>query len=307
VDAQGRPLRDQTELTRIIDLVIPPAWRDVWISSDPRGHIQATGTDAAGRRQYLYHPVWRQRRDAAKFDRVLAAAPRLPRLRRRIAQHLRQPGLTRERVLATMVSLLDHGLFRIGGEQYATGEDATFGLATLQASHVRIARGEAVFCYPAKGGIERECRIGEADIVSVLRALSRPRTGDDRLFAYRCGRSWRELHSDDLNAYLREIGGRDLTAKDFRTWHGTVLAAMLLARQKRNGSVTRRRRSTAAVMRAVAEELGNTPTVARNSYVDPRVVDRYLSGTTIPPPAEVTLPAPPVVERAVLTLLDDDG
>jgi DNA topoisomerase IB len=307
VDAQGRPLRDPAELTRIKELVIPPAWRDVWICTDPRGHIQATGTDAAGRRQYLYHPAWRQRRDAAKFDHVLAAARRLPRLRRRVAQHLRRPGLPRERVLAAMVSLLDRGLFRIGGDQYATGEDATFGLATLQADHVSLVRGEAVFCYPAKGGIERECRVGEADIVAVLRALVRPRAGTDRLFAYRNGRSWRELRSDDLNAYLRELGGQDITAKDFRTWHATVLAAMLLAQHEHDGSVTRRRRAAAGVMRAVAEELGNTPAVARSSYVDPRVVDLFLNGTTIPPTDAVELPAPPTVERAVLSLLDGDG
>src|SRR5262245_12671161 len=139
------------------------------------GHPGPSYTDAAGRRQYLYHPAWRQRRDAAKFDHVLTAAQRLPRLRRRVAAHLRRPGLTRERVLAAMVSVLDRGLFRIGGDQYVTGDDATFGLATLQASHVRLARGEAVFRYPAKGGIERECRVSENGVVAVLRALARPR------------------------------------------------------------------------------------------------------------------------------------
>jgi len=159
VDTGGAPLRDADERARIRNLAIPPAWQDVWISPDPRGHIQATGTDNAGRRQYLYHPVWRQRRDAAKFDHVLDVAARLPRIRRTVTRHLDDRGLTQRRVLATAVRLLDRGLFRVGGEQYASGDDATFGLATLQVGHVRLHNGEAVFCYPAKGGTERECTV----------------------------------------------------------------------------------------------------------------------------------------------------
>ena len=304
MDTGGAPLRDADERARIRNLAIPPAWQDVWISPDPRGHIQATGTDNAGRRQYLYHPVWRQRRDAAKFDHVLDVAARLPRIRRTVTRHLDDRGLTQRRVLATAVRLLDRGLFRVGGEQYASGDDATFGLATLQVGHVRLHNGEAVFCYPAKGGTERECTVTDPAIRPVLRRLVRDRDPEDRLFGYRAGRAWRELHSDDVNAYLREVAGCDITAKDFRTWHATVLAAVLLAHEGTGGSDTRRKRVVAHVMREVAEELGNTAAVARASYVDPRVVDEFHGGATIRPQTRVDdFPAPPAVERAVLDLL----
>jgi DNA topoisomerase IB len=307
VDEGGRPLRPAEELTRCVELVIPPAWRDVWISPDPRGHIQATGVDAAGRRQYLYHAVWRSKRDAAKFDRVLEVAKRLPRLRRRISANLAGAGLRRERVLATAARLLDHGLFRVGGDQYAAGDEGTYGLATLQVSHVRFARGEAVFSYRAKGGTERVCAVADPQVRAVLRSLCRARSAQERLFAYRDGRLWRELRSDDINEYLREAAGCDITAKDFRTWHATVIAAAMLANHaaaEPAGSATRRKRAVAQVMREVAEELGNTPAVARASYVDPRVVDRFHDGTAIPVAGPLGgFPAPPAVERAVLDLL----
>ncbi|HET8661770.1 MAG TPA: DNA topoisomerase IB [Micromonosporaceae bacterium] len=308
LDPDGRPVTDPEELARLRALVIPPAWRDVWICPDPRGHVQATGVDAAGRRQYLYHPVWRARREAQKFDRVQQVAGRLPRLRRRVSAHLRGEGLSRERVLATAVRLLESGLFRVGGDEYATGEDATYGLATLRPEHVRVGRDRVVFEYLAKGGVERVCTVTDAEVREMLRELRRRRRGADRLFAYRVGRRWREVRSDDVNGYLREVSGCEMTAKDFRTWHATVLAAVLLARAGAAESVTRRRRTVARVIREVAEELGNTPAVTKASYVDPRVVDRYHEGVTVPLRGELDgHPAPPAVERAVLALLAGDG
>lgn len=303
-DIEGRPVTDPAELDRIKSLVIPPAWRDVWICTDPRGHIQATGVDAAGRRQYLYHPVWRAKRDAAKFDRVLEAARRLPRLRRRTHDDLTGRGLTYERVLATAILLLDCGLFRVGGDEYASGDEATYGLATLRTSHVRLNRRDAVFTYPAKGGTERVCSVSDPAVLRVLRELRRIRASDGRLFVYWKGREWREVHSDDVNAYLRAASGFDMTAKDFRTWHATVLAAVMLAAEGPGGSPTRRKRVVAGVMREVAEELGNTPAVARSSYVDPRVVDSFWRGEVVAVGGTVdSFPAEREVERAVLKLL----
>jgi len=304
LDESGRPLTDTGELDRIRALAIPPAWRDVWICPHPRGHIQATGVDTAGRTQYLYHPAWRAQRDAAKFDHVLAAAARLPTLRARVRADLRGRGLGRERVLAAGVALLDSGLFRVGGDEYASGDDATYGVATLLRSHVAFRRGQAVCSYLAKGGTTRTATVTDPDVRAVLRALHRRPDPSPRLLAYWRGRDWREVRSDDVNAYLREAAGCDMTAKDFRTWHATVLAAVMLALEGPGGSATRCKRVVAAVMREVAEELGNTPAVARRSYVDPRVVDLFHAGRVIPVSGPVEgCPAPPAVERAVLKLL----
>ena len=278
LDTDGEPIRDPAEVARLRGLVVPPAWRDVWISPHPGGHIQATGIDAAGRKQYLYHPLWRVRQDQAKFDRVLEVAARLPVLRERIDTDLGARGLCRERVLATVAKLLDMGTFRIGGAQYASGQDPTFGVATLRPEHARALRGRVVFEFPAKGGIAQVRQVEDADLCGVLRDLRRWRRDADRLFGYRDGRSWRDVRSDEVNGYLREASGGEMTAKDFRTWHATVLAATRLAASEPQRSATGRRRTVAAAMRAVAELLGNTPTVARSSYVDPRVVDLYHDG-----------------------------
>lgn len=278
LDVAGRPISDPQELGRLRDLVIPPAWRDVWICPDPAGHIQAVGVDAAGRRQYLYHSQWRVRRDAAKFQHVRRVADRLPRLRRRIAADLRGGGLRRERVLAAVVRLLDLGMFRIGSDQYAAGDDPTFGLATLRSAHTSVSRGCVVLEFPAKGGVAQVRRIDDAEVCQVLRALRRRRRGEQRLFCYWDGRQWRDVHSDEVNDYLRQASGTEMTAKDFRTWHATVLAAIRLADGAVPRSVAARRRAVAGVMREVAELLGNTPTVARASYVDPRVVELYHRG-----------------------------
>ncbi|WP_213450494.1 DNA topoisomerase IB [Rhizomonospora bruguierae] len=283
LDLSGNPIREPEELGRLRDLVIPPAWRDVWICPDPRGHIQATGIDAAGRRQYLYHPRWRAKRDAAKFDHVLEVAERLPQLRKRATEDLRLTGMPRDRVLALTARLLDLGLFRVGGDEYANGDEPSYGIATLRPEHARAARGCVVFEYVAKGGIERVQTVRDPQVCEVLNALRRRRRGAERLFAYRDGRQWRDVHSDDINGYLREASGGDMTAKDFRTWHATVLAAVELAGAGPKRSERARRQSITAAMRLVGEQLGNTPTVARTSYVDPRVLDLYRDGVVVSP------------------------
>ncbi|MER7333200.1 MULTISPECIES: DNA topoisomerase IB [unclassified Micromonospora] len=282
LDPSGEPVRDPDALGRLRELVIPPAWRDVWICPYANGHIQATGVDAAGRKQYLYHPTWRQKRDEAKFDHVLEVARRLPVLRERVAQDLSGRGLNRYRVLATVTRLLDMGMFRVGSDQYAAGDDPTFGVSTLRPEHARSRGGCVVFEFPAKGGIEQVRRIEDPELCRVLTNLRRRRRAADRLFGYWDGRDWRDVRSDEVNEYLRDASGGEMTAKDFRTWHATVLAASALATAGSQRSATARKRAVAGVMRNVAELLGNTPTVARTSYVDPRVVDLYHDGVVAP-------------------------
>ncbi|WKU05161.1 DNA topoisomerase IB [Micromonospora sp. HUAS LYJ1] len=300
LDRHGERVRDPDTLAWLGQLVIPPAWSDVWIAPYPNGHILATGTDAAGRRQYLYHPQWRRKRDEAKFDHVLEVARRLPTLRERVAGDLAGRGLNRDRVLATVARLLDMGTFRVGNEQYAVGEDATFGVSTLRPEHARCRGGCVVFEFPAKGGIEQVRRIEDPQLCQVLTDLRRRRRTEERLFGYWDGRAWRDVRSDEVNGYLRDASGGEMTAKDFRTWHATVRAATELATVGTQRSVTARRRAVAGVMRAVAELLGNTPTVARTSYVDPRVVDLYHDGVVLPVPPDAPREQ---VERSVLELL----
>ncbi|MFF5232570.1 DNA topoisomerase IB [Dactylosporangium sp. NPDC000521] len=297
--SDGAAVTDRAELARIKALAVPPAWKDVWVSDDPRGHIQAVGTDAAGRRQYRYHDVWRVKRDAAKFDHVLEVGARLPAIRDRVAGDLSARGLGREKVLAAAVRLLDVGRFRIGGEQYAAGEEGTFGLATLLREHVALPRGAVRFHYPAKGGIERSVDVADADVRAVVKKLLEREPGGDELLVFRDGRRWVDVRSGDINDYLRDIAGTEISAKDFRTWHGTVLAARLLAREPK---VTKR--AVPRVMREVSDFLGNTPAVARASYVDPRVVDLYGDGVTIPRAAASDQARG---EVAVLRLLADES
>ncbi|SCG73336.1 DNA topoisomerase IB [Micromonospora coxensis] len=298
----GEPVRDPEQLSRLRELVVPPAWQDVWISPYPNGHIQAVGVDAAGRRQYLYHPEWRRKRDEAKFDHVLEVAHRLPTLRERIARDLDGRGLGRDRVLATVARLLDMGMFRVGNDQYAVGEDATFGVSTLRPEHARSRAGCVVFEFPAKGGIDQVRRIEDPELCRVLTNLRRRRRSEERLFGYWDGRTWRDVRSDEVNGYLRDASGGEMTAKDFRTWHATVLAATELATVGVPRSVTARRKAVAAVMKDVAELLGNTPTVARTSYVDPRVVDLYHDGVVAPVRADSPQDE---AERSVLELLEE--
>jgi DNA topoisomerase I len=281
-DAQGRRL-PAAQLRRIRALAIPPAWRDVWISPDPAGHIQAVGTDAAGRRQYLYHPDFQARRSQAKFDHVRRVAARLPRVRAAVRADLARPALCREKVLAAAVSLLDHGRLRVGGDSYAVGADATFGVATLRTGHLRIVDRCAQLRFPAKGGTPHRCVLRHRPTVAVLAELREHRRPGQRLFAWPDGEQerWHKVHSDDINGYLTQVAGVPMTAKDFRTWHATVRAAQELAERGRPASETARRRVVAQVVRDVAEELDNTPAVARASYIDPQVIDEYHAGRTV--------------------------
>jgi DNA topoisomerase IB len=314
LDEHGRRIADSRVLARIRELTIPPAWEEVWICADALGHLQATGIDAAGRKQYLYHPAWREKRDRQKFARMVRFARALPRLRRRLATDL--DGGTepeRERVLACAVRLLDIGLFRIGSEEYAD-EDGGLGLATLRQQHVRVSDGVMVFDYPAKNGLRRVHTIEDPPCAEVIRALRDRRAGGPELLAYRNGRRWVNLRSDEVNDYLKRQLGEDFSAKDFRTWNATVLAAVALAADGSDAATkSARRRAINGAVRRVAELLGNTPAVARRAYIDPRVFDRYLSGWTISSALErigeldaADQRARTRLERAVLDLLAED-
>lgn len=288
LDTDGGRVSDATDIERVKALVIPPAWVDVWICPYPNGHLQAVGTDDAGRRQYLYHPDWRRRRDEAKHQRVLDVAARLPAARQRVQEQLALPGMSRHRVLATAFRLLDLGLFRVGGETYAE-DNGSFGLATLRREHVRVTAEGMAFDYVAKSGKRRRILLHDDAAAEVVRTLKRRRDDSPELLAWRDDSGatvrWTDVTSTDINAYVREVVGADTTAKDFRTWHGTVLAARALgtAGAPVGLSRSRRKRVVASVMREVSEYLGNTPTVARASYVDPRVVDLWEDGVTIAP------------------------
>jgi len=269
-------------MERIRALAIPPAWEDVWICPHPRGHIQATGIDDAGRKQYLYHQQWRESRDREKFDEMLDFAAALPKLRRQVAEDLGRRGLVRERVLACAVRLLDLGFFRIGSEQYVA-ENETYGLATLRRSHVKVERGAAVFDYPAKGAKRHRREIEDELVLPTIEALKNRTGGGRELFACKVGRSgWTDVNADDINEYLKEAAAGEFSAKDFRTWNATVLAAVALASHDSEVETkAARKRIVNAAVKLVASYLDNTPAVARSAYIDPRVFDRFESGETI--------------------------
>jgi DNA topoisomerase I len=276
----GTPVTDAETLQRIKDLVIPPAWKNVWIAPHANGHIQAVGTDAAGRRQYLYHQKWQEERNEEKFDRVLQMAAALPDMRRKIAADLRGRGLTRDRVLALALYLVDLGYFRAGSEQYAE-ENNSYGIATLRCEHVTLQRKGIEFDFPAKSGVRRTLLIDDPEAVRSVRALLRRPERTERLLVCRNETGWLDIHSDDLNAKFKELVGAEYTVKDLRTWHGTVLAAAAFVDADPPVNKTVIKRVESAVMKEVSEELGNTPAVARGSYVDPRVVQGYENGLTI--------------------------
>ncbi len=304
----GEPLKDAHTIDRIDALAIPPAWRRVWISPHENAHILAVGVDDAGRRQYVYHEDWRRVRDEEKHERVLALARRLPRLREAVQEDLDSRGLTRHRVLAGALRMIDLGVFRTGGESYAD-EHGTHGVATLLCEHVEL-RGDCMVCdYPAKHGIQRKVRLRDEGLVRLVRSLRRKRGGDVRLLAYRDGEGWHEVKADDINERLRELVGEGFSAKDLRTWNATVLAASAFAGLEKPSSQRGLKRIEKAVMTEVAEGLGNTPAVARRSYVDPRVITAYHQDKTIASAArraeKVSDPneARDIVERAVVRLL----
>ena len=312
LDENGERIDDEEVLERIRELVIPPAWKDVWICPYPFGHIQAVGTDAAGRRQYLYHAQWRARRDQEKFDEMLRFARALPVIRRTAAKHLTQRGLTRERVLACSVRLLDRGFFRVGTEDYAE-QNKTYGLATMQKRHVTLGpNGLLVFDYVAKSGKQRVQSVVDPPVYDVVKKLKNRRGGRE-LLAFKDGRAWVDVRSDHINEYIKAVAGEDFSAKDFRTWHGTVLAAVGLAVSGgAAGSKTALERAISRTVKEVAHYLGNTPAVCRASYIDPRVFDRYRDGITIGGAldqlGDVDLGEPATrgaIEEAVLDLLEE--
>lgn len=283
LDTNGERIADDDTIQRIEQMAIPPAWREVWICTDPRGHLQATGTDAAGRTQYLYHASWREQRDRQKFLEMEEFAHALPGLRRRVRERLRsEQEPSRERVAAGATRLLDIGLFRVGSEQYAD-ESSHFGLATLTREHLSWHNGSAAFDYVGKSGVRNVLEISDPDSVELLAQLCRRRSGPPELLSFREGRSWCRLGSDGINDYIKANAGEAFSAKDFRTWNATALAAARLDHYERRPTprARSRQRVIKAVVKEVAEMLGNTPAVARRSYIDPRVLDSYLSGTTI--------------------------
>lgn len=280
LDEQGDRLGAE-QVQRCKDLVIPPAWKDVWITPYPNGHLQAVGTDDAGRRQYLYHPQWRASRDAAKFDRILDFGKALSKARERVLTDIGAEGMSQERACAVAVRLLDLGYFRIGNDVY-TDTNGSFGLTTLLREHVS-RRGSALhFRFVGKSGIEHDIDIDDKAAIEALDVMRRRRGGGDRLLAWKDGRTWRDLSSSEVNDYIRGCFGIDATAKDFRTWHATVIAASALAETDEPGQTkASRKRAVSAAMKEVSQFLGNTPTLARTSYVDPRVVEAYERGRTI--------------------------
>src|SRR4051794_503002 len=280
LDPDGDRVEDPGVLQRVDELVIPPAWDEVWICPYPGGHIQATGVDQRGRKQYLYHPRWRARRDAQKFDDMVVFARALPALRERVEADLARADLGRDHVLALAVRLLDRGFFRIGSEDYAVSNES-YGLATMKKRHVRVRDSTRLFDYPAKHGKRRVQAVVDPVVAADVARLKQRRGGRDELLAYKAGGRWVDVRSPDINAWLKQATGEDISAKDFRTWGATVLAAVGLAVSPVPPSKTARKRAVTRVVKEVAYYLGNTPAVARASYIDPRVFERYHDQITI--------------------------
>lgn len=308
LDAFGDRLAPD-DVARIKGLVIPSAWQDVWITPHANGHLQAVGTDDAGRRQYLYHPAWRERRDAEKFDRMLAFGGALTRAREVVVSDLGQQGMPVERACAAAVRLMDLGYFRIGNDVYAD-EHGSFGLTTLERRHVRRRSGRLVFSFVGKSGVDHVVEIDDESVIEAIEVMRRRRGADLQLLAYKHSRSWRGLVPPLVNDYVRGTTGLEGTAKDFRTWHATVLAAAALAQTPEPGHTqASQKRAVSGAMKEVATFLGNTPTVARSSYVDPRVVEAYQQGRTIAGTTRHRHETPDLrqaaLERAVLRLLKE--
>jgi DNA topoisomerase-1 len=275
----GRAVSDRAELARIRALAIPPAWTDVWICPDPRGHLQATGRDARGRKQYRYHPLWREIRDEAKYGRLIAFAQALPRIRRRTEIDLRKPGLSREKVLAAVVQLLEKTLIRVGNEEYAKS-NGSFGLTTMRDQHAKVQGGRVHFEFRGKSGVRHAVDLHDRRLAKIIKAC-RDLPGYE-LFQYVDAEGTRQtIDSADVNAYLKSVSGEDFTAKDFRTWAGTVLAAQALAEVARFKSNAEAKRNVVKAIESVATRLGNTKAVCRKCYIHPAILDAYMDGATI--------------------------
>lgn len=308
LDAAGDRL-PADDVQRVRDLVIPPAWQDVWITPHANGHLQAVGTDEAGRRQYLYHPEWRTRRDAEKFDRMLEFGKALTRARELVVADLGREGMPLERACAAAVRLIDLGYFRIGNDVYAD-TNGSFGLTTLERRHVRRRQEQLVFTFVGKSGVSHEIRIDDAVVIEAIEVMRRRRGQDLRLLSYKTGRSWRSVLPELVNEYVRSSTGIEATAKDFRTWHATVLAAAALAETPEHGETrASQKRAVSGAMKEVSSFLGNTPTLARSSYVDPRVIEAYEDGRTIVGTTRRHHDSPDVrqaaLERATLRLIKE--
>ncbi|WP_254508469.1 DNA topoisomerase IB [Anatilimnocola floriformis] len=279
MNSRGAKIKNETTLKRIKSLVIPPAWQEVWICSDSHGHLQCTGLDARGRKQYRYHPRWREVRDESKYERLIAFARALPKIRRKVAAHLRHKGLDRERVLATIVKLLETTLIRVGNEEYAR-QNHSFGLTTMLDRHVKVKRNGVVFKFAGKSGVDHEISVATSQITRIIRECQD--LPGQQLFQYLneadevC-----DISSSDVNDYLREISGKEFTAKDFRTWAGTVIAAQALQEFEDFDSKAAAKRNITRAIEAVAERLGNTVAVSRKCYVHPAIIDAYLDRSLI--------------------------
>jgi DNA topoisomerase-1 len=279
IDAHGRRITDEEKLERLRALAIPPAWKDVWISPSPRTKLQATGVDTAGRKQYLYHPAYRAKQEQAKYDKLIQFAEKLPQLRQAMSEHMDLEGMPEEKVAAVAVRLINLGWFRVGGDRYAK-RSRTFGITTLRKSHVAVRGSRIAFRYRGKHSILIHSAIVDPELAAALKLLvAQPGA---RLFKFELGDgSYSNLDQRRLNAYIREHLGPEFTAKDFRTWGGTLVAAIELAAGDLPETERDAKKRVAAVMRKVGEKLGNTPAVARSSYVSPAVVEQYLDGRTI--------------------------
>ncbi|MEO7276283.1 MAG: DNA topoisomerase IB [Vicinamibacterales bacterium] len=275
----GRVLRDVDDLQRITALVIPPAWTNVWISPDPRGHLQATGRDARGRKQYRYHPHWREVRDETKYYRLIGFAQALPAVRARTASDLRKAGLPKQKVLAAVVQLLEKTLIRVGNDEYAR-QNQSFGLTTLRDGHVEVTGGKVTFAFRGKSGVEHEVDLDDRRLARVVKAC-RDLPGQE-LFQFVDENGRRQtIESFDVNEYLREVAGEDFTSKDFRTWAGTVLAAQLLRDFEGFDSEAQAKRNIIRAIESVAKRLGNTKAVCRKCYIHPAVLDSYMDGSLL--------------------------
>jgi DNA topoisomerase I len=278
LDSRGKVIRDEPTLRRIKSLAIPPAWTDVWICPLSNGHLQATGRDARGRKQHRYHPRWREVRDDAKYARTIAFAKALPKIRRRVVRDLKLPGLSRNKVLATIVKLLEMSLIRVGNEEYANN-NSSYGLTTMLDRHVKVNGSKMHFRFQGKSQKNHTIDVENPVLAKIVKSCQD--LPGQELFQYIDERGRRQdVKSEDVNEYLREAVGGDFTAKDFRTWSGTVLAAMALAEFRKFDSKAQAKRNIIRAIETVAERLGNTPTICRKCYVHPAVIDSYLDGET---------------------------
>ena len=277
--AKGSKLSDPKQMARIRQLAIPPAWQEVWICPQKDGHLQATGRDEKGRKQYRYHPSWNEVRNEAKYERVIAFGTALPKIRRRVTRDLKRPGMVREKVMATLVRLLESTLIRVGNDEYAD-QNGSYGLTTLHNRHATVRGREITFQFKGKSGKHHEITVQDPRLAKLVRKCQEL-PGQD-LFGYIDDQGVvRDVTSDDVNAYLRDVAGGDFSAKDFRTWAGTILAAVALREFESFNSEREAKRNVVTAIESVAKMLGNTPTVCRRCYVHPAILDGYLSGQTI--------------------------